>query len=390
MENKPKKMIFVATVPSALNFFRGQLRFLGDRFEVKAVSSGGPMLREVGEREGIEVIETAMEREISLGRDIRSLYALTKVFRRERPGIIHGNTPKGALLSMTAARLCHVPCRIYMCHGLRYQSEKGALRRLLMAMEKIACACSTEVIAVSEGVRSALESDGICRRGKAKVILNGSPNGIDGEYFRRENFSEESLAGLRAEYGIGEKDFVYCFTGRITRDKGISELLEAFDMLCAKYNDVKLLLIGNWEQEASAMTPAACRTVAENVNIIQPGFQTDVRPFMAASDVVVLPSYREGLPTVVLEAGAIGVPVIVSDTTGCRDAVEEGVSGIFTEPKNKDALAGAMESIYCDGGLRESLARKARGSVLHRFGQEELWNAYLTEYESLSQRKRGK
>ena len=258
---KRLKFFFVTTIPRSLSFFVGQYQLLAERFDITAISSQKEELEDFGHKNGINVHFIPMEREISLLRDLKGLFLFIRFFRKERPQIVHGNTPKGSLLSMLASWITHVPVRIYMCHGLRYQGFDGFKRKLLMAMERVTCYCATDVMSVSKGVARVLVSDHICRQ-KPVVVWNGSVSGIDTVKFNPNRAFDR--AAKRSQFGIQESDFVITFVGRIVRDKGIKELVEAFEALSIRHKNMKLLLVGRIEHEGNAISEQTKKKICEN------------------------------------------------------------------------------------------------------------------------------
>lgn len=242
MKNK-KLFYIVTTIPSSLYFFKGQLSYLSNDFDMVAISSDECALEKFGDEEGVRTYCIPMKRPISLLNDFKSLIKFLIFFRRTKPDIVHGNTPKGSFLSMTAAKLTGVSTRIYMCHGLRYQGCSGLMQSLLKMIERISCYCSTTVLCVSNGVKTSLIADGICKASKLKVIGNGSANGIDLEKFNRKNVIVECpLTNIDAG-----KDFTFCFVGRIVKDKGVNELIMAFKKLAGLYHNINLVMVGAFE-----------------------------------------------------------------------------------------------------------------------------------------------
>lgn len=377
-----KKMFMVATVPGFFNFFKGQLKYLSGHLDITLISSSEDALHEIAAREGVSALEVRIERSISPLCDLVSLWKLIRLFRRENPDIVHGNTPKGALVSMVAARLCGIPRRIYMCHGLRYQGSQGVMRQLLMTMEWIACRCATEVICVSESVRRAMSDDGICRMDKMRVVMSGSCNGINTEYFYKEAVADKTVREFRNKTGIPEPAFVFCFVGRITRDKGMIELLEVFDKIYHRHDDVWLLIVGGREDDVKDFPSRTLEIMENHPHTVCTGRLSDIRPALAVTDVFILPSYREGLPTSILEAASMATSTIATDITGCRDAVDDGVTGILVAPRRKRELQEAMERLHTDRNLCEKMGRNARSYVMRRYSQNRLWNAYLQIYNS--------
>lgn len=382
MTNLRKKFFITTTIPLSFNFFKGQLNFLSKEFEITAISSDKRTLERFGEAEGIAVHCIPMARNISLWKDFCCLVRFICFFSKHRPYIVHGNTPKASFLSMLAAKLTNVPVRIYMCHGLRYQGYTGKMEGLLKRMERLSCRCATDVICVSHGVMNTLIEDGICRKEKLKVVAHGSANGIDGK-----RFDKQQIVGTEcvcSKFGITEKNFVFCFVGRIVKDKGINELVAAFKILVRQYTAVHLLLVGPVEDEQNAIDEKTRKEMETNRHIHAVGMQSDIRPFMASSHVFVLPSYREGFGVVLMEAGALGLPCITTDINGCNEIIQDGMNGKIIPPRDKNALYEAMKWFYehRDDEVKE-MALRARPLIMERYEQHKVWAVLLEEYKSL-------
>ena len=380
MRNK-KLFYIVTTIPLSLNFFRGQLSYLSNSFKVVAISSDKDALEKFGESEKIETHYIPMVRSISLLHDFQSLVKMIVFFGKSKPDIVHGNTPKGGFLSMIAAKLTGVPVRIYMCHGLRYQGSYGFMRSVLKMMERISCYCSTEVLCVSNGVRVTLVADKICKEAKLKVVGNGSSNGIDVTKFDRKTISTEVISSI-VEPG---NKFVFAFVGRIVRDKGVNELVAAFKKITNLYHDVILMLIGSFEDDDNPIEENTKVEIKSNPYIHYWGSQEDVRPFMCASDVFILPSYREGFGMVLMEAGALSVPCITTNIIGCNEIIQDGINGKIIPPRDEDALYEAMKWCYehRNDEIKE-MAERARTMIVERYEQHKVWEALLEEYQLLS------
>lgn len=381
------KLLRVTTVAGSLDsMLRGQLRFLNERFEVVGVASGAETLAKVAAREGIRVADVPMRREIAPARDLRSLFALVRLFRRERPYIVHANTPKASLLAMWAAWIARVPHRIYYVTGLRFETTTGAFRLLLKTMERLTCFFATKVIPEGDGVKATLLRERITRKATEK-ILNGNINGIDLEYFRRTPEIEARAAEIRREIGAEAGTLVFGFAGRIVRDKGVNELVRAFSRLRRELggNAVRLLLLGDFED---ALDPIADDVRAEiaraDSGIRAPGYRDDLRPYYAATDVFVLPSHREGFPNVVMQAGAMGVPALVTDINGSNEIVRDGENGLIVPPRDEAALLAAMRRLF-DGRatLVPALAARSRGLIASRYERSAVWRATLAMYLAL-------
>ena len=377
---KPKLFI-TTTAARTFSFFRGQTKLWDETFDVCAISSEKEKLIDFAQTEGIRYCYMPMHREISLFSDVFCLLRFIWLLVKERPYIVHGNTPKASMLSMVAAWLTRRPVRIYMCHGLRYQTTTGNLRRILMFMEKLSCSCATQVICVSEGVRKQLVKDGLCKEGKGKVVGYGTAGGIDVDYFARESIS--GISDKRAELEIPQDDFVFSFVGRIVKDKGINELVAAFDKLSQDYH-VSLILVGPQENDLDPIKRETEELIKANKHIYAVGRQSDVRSYLAASDAFVLPSYREGVGMVLLEANAMDVPCIASDIIGCNDVVTEGVNGELVRPRSADALYHKMKDWAEHREYVEKLAKGCRNYVISRYSSEDVRRAYYHELKSLA------
>ena len=379
MLNYMPKLLRLTTVDISLNsLLKGQLRYLSQYFEVVGVAADTGVLQQVSEREGVRVVDLPMHREISLWADCKSLWTLIKLFRRERPDIVHANTPKASLLGMMAAALCRVPNRIYTVTGLRFETTQGVLRFVLKTMERITCLCATKVIPEGDGVKSILLRERITRKPMQKV-LNGNINGVDLEWYDRT----ESVMQRASEVRGDSTDFTFVFIGRIVRDKGVNELVEAFSRLANERSDVRLMLVGRFEDDLDPLPQHTKKQIESNERISFVGYQSDVRPYLVASDVLVLPSYREGFPNVVLQAGAMGLPVIVTDVNGSDEAICSGVNGVIVPKYSSEVLYRAMSDMVSDRDATANMAAVAREMVASRFDQKDVWAALANMYKEL-------
>ena len=375
---KGKKIIRVSTIPQSLNnFLRGFLKELSKEYEVVAISSPGDALHAIQEREKVRVVEIPMERHISVFKDIFSLFHLIFVFAKERPSMVHSMTPKAGLLSMLAAWITRVPIRIHTFTGLVFPTSTGFKRKILMFMDRLTCACATNINPESKGVANDLKRYGITNK-PLKIIANGNVRGVNLSFFKR---TPEVLA--KASGMCDKSSFTFCFVGRLVGDKGINELVKAFDRLSKDCNAVRLFLIGRREEKLDPLDDIVISILERNKQITEFGQQNDVRPFLAASDFFVFPSYREGMPNVVLEAGAMGLPSIVTDINGSNEIVVNGRNGVIIPVKDEEALYMQMkEWIECPE-IAKAMAENARSYVAERYEQQMIWKATLAEYRRL-------
>ncbi len=443
-----KKLMRLTTVDLSLDkLIRGQLRYLNQYFDVVGVAADQGLLQGVAIREGIRVIDAPMHREISLVADVKSLWTLYKLMRRERPDILHCNTPKGSLLGLLAGKLAGVPNRVYTVTGLRYQGAHGLFRWLLMTMERISCACATKVIPEGQGVLHTLQADKIT--GKPLQVLHfGNINGIDTSYYSNvalcldsnecfegdlnSNYSNESnnldlnlnvpnssngmspwstptlnsvdgeaeggsreleqelaaqkvvRAKVRRDLNLSDDDFVFVFVGRIVKDKGINELVASL-----KQTDCKTIMVGSFDDD-DPIDAASKQWLETSDKVRCVGWQEDVRPYLAAADALVFPSYREGFPNVPIQAGALGIPCIVTNINGCNEIIKDNLNGkIIVAPltsgsdKMQQALESTMQWFVAHSDEVRRMGRNARGYITTRYEHRDVWEATRKMYEKL-------
>jgi glycosyltransferase involved in cell wall biosynthesis len=377
MDIKPKLLI-VTTVPLSLNFFKGQIQVLKKLFNVELVSTSGKLLNDISVAENVKSHSVSMKREISVFNDILSLLGLIRLFFNEKPKVVHGNTPKAGLLSMAAAWVNNVPIRIYYVHGLRYQGTIGLKKKILVLMECLSCYFSTDIYAVSFGIKGLLKSDRITKKA-INVIGNGSVNGIDVDFFSRH---QPDVINLKEEYQINKSNFVFGFVGRLTKDKGIYELVKAFVKVNKIHSNSRLLLVGEFEIGDPVLEETKIE-IKTNKNIIHVGFQNDVRAFLIMMNVFVFPSYREGFGVSLMEAAAMGVPSLSSNITGCEEIIKDGYNGILIPSKSVSELYNAMEKIISDEDLLIKLSLVSREFVISKYEQKKVWKNTLNSYWKL-------
>ena len=324
------------------------------------------------------VTTVPMERHISPLRDLRSLWRLWMLFRRERPAMVHSMTPKAGLLCMMAARMASVPVRVHTFTGLVFPTATGLTRKILMLTDRITCACATHVIPEGEGVKADLLNNRITRK-PLRVLGHGNVNGVDLSRFDPDNPEVTAAASTLRRQDV----FTFVFVGRLVGDKGINELVDAFSRLNAEYPATRLLLVGPEEPELDPLRPETRAEIARNDAIRAVGRQPDVRPYYAAADALVFPSYREGFPNVVIEAGAMGLPSIVTDINGSREIILEGRNGTIIPPRDAAALLAAMRRFVTDRDAMAAMAREARPLVASRYEQSYVRRALLDFYKEI-------
>lgn len=381
-----KKLIRITTVPISLKvLLKGQLSFMSKHFHVIGVSSSGSELTEVNLNEGIEVVKIDMSRKITLFKDLVSLWEVYLFLKKSKPNLVHTHTPKAGIVGMLAAKFAGVPHRLHTVAGLPLMEATGNKRKLLDFVEKLTYSAATKVYPNSKGLYEFILEHKFTSPNKLKIIGNGSSNGIDTSFFSNEFIKEEQKNKLKGQLDISSEDFVFIFVGRLVGDKGINELVYAFDKIGKTHSELRmrLLLVGLLEEALDPLRYEVLEKIKTNPNVISVGFQEDVRPYFAISDALVFPSYREGFPNVVMQAGAMELPSIVSNINGCNEIVIEGVNGTIIPVKDIDAIYNAMVNFVKDKVYYITLKKNARKMIQERYEQSVVWNALLEEYNNL-------
>lgn len=377
-----RKIIRATTVPQSLGFFEGTMPELLKDYDVQLLSSPGEELLKEGEKFEVKTHAVEMFRRLSPWKDLVSLRKLIKVFRKERPYMVHSMTPKAGLLCMMAAWWTKVPIRVHTFTGLVWPTEKGFKRRLLMLTDKITCACATHIIPEGEGVKSDLLNAHITKK-PIRVLGYGNVKGVDMTYFSRRPEVMEKAATIK-----DDSLFTFLFVGRIVREKGINELCEAFEQVQNQFPNVRLFLVGKFEDDIDPISEKSKTIIEQNPAImaVGPKYGDDLLAYYAASDCFVFPSYREGFPNTVLEAGAMGLPSIVTDINGSREIVVDGKNGLIIPSKDSEALYQSVCRIIAEEGLRNQLISNARKMISSRYSKEYVEQCILDYYNELMAR----
>lgn len=393
------KLFRITTVPVSVEKLLGkQLTFMNQFYEVTAISSDKEDLERVGQELGVKTKAIEMTRKITPIQDLKSLWQMYCYLKQEKPDIVHTHTPKAGLIGMIAAKLAGIKVRLHTVAGLPLMETSGVKRKVLNLVEKLTYACATKVYPNSYGLKDFILKEKFCPPHKLKVIGNGSTNGIDTAYFNPALFSPHQKKEIRQQWQLEEDDFVWIFVGRLVKDKGINELVAAFRQLTEEFNDSenknssvdnirnrapKLLLVGPLEPELDPLLPETLREMEHNKNILTVGYQNDVRPYLAAADALVFPSYREGFPNVVMQAGAMELPSIVTDINGCNEIVKNNENGMIISVKNRDQIYNALLKLMADLSLYSKMKSQAREYIVQRYDQKLIWNAILAEYREM-------
>jgi glycosyltransferase involved in cell wall biosynthesis len=353
------------THPQTCLTLTGRLRALREAgFRVTLVSSPGELVKRTAAREGAESLEVPIERKIAPLADMVSLARLWWLLLRLRPDLTEFSTPKAGLLGTLAAMLCGVPRRVYMLRGLKLETSTGLKRRILLAAERLAAGCAHVVLCNSESVRAEALALRIAPEGKLRVLGQGSSNGVDVERFA------PGLSDVRERLGLPREAPVVGFAGRLTRDKGVPELIEAFDTILKAEPKAHLLLVGWFDASEDALDAGLRRRIEEHPRIHCTGFVADTAPYYRAMDLMVLPTWREGFPNVVLEAAATGLAVITTLCTGSRDSVVPEVTGLLIPPGSPEAISEAVLKLLRDPERRNRMGQAARAWVAEHFADE--------------------
>lgn len=378
------KLIRITTVPISLDkLLSGQLAFMSQFYKIVAISSDEEYLNKVGAKESVEVYPIEMTRQITPIKDLVAVIKLYFYFKKHKPFIVHTHTPKAGTVGMIAAKLAGVPNRLHTIAGLPLLEATASKRRLLNFVEKVTYYSATKIYPNSGGLHDIIVKENFCSVEKLKVIANGSSNGIDTSFFNSEKYTVNEIESLRVRTGITKNDFVFIFVGRLVSDKGINELIVAFKELSKEFENAKLLLVGPLETDLDPLLPETLIEIEQNKAVLSLGYQNDVRPYFAVANALVFPSYREGFPNVVMQAGAMGLPSIVSNINGCNEIIIESHNGTIIPVKNAAAICNAMKKMMSDVDYYINLKKNSRKRIIENYEQSVVWQALLKEYKSL-------
>lgn len=373
-----KKIFINTTVPITFKgILVGQPKFLSQFYNVSLVSSPDTELEEMGDYEGVATFSVRMVRGISPLNDLISVYKMYNLLRKHTPDAVHSYTPKAGLVTMLAGFLCRVPVRVHTFTGLIFPTSTGIKQKILIWMDRLICACATTIIPEGNGVKQDLINYGITKK-KLNVIGHGNIAGVDTDYFNRDVVINEGTdSHLRAQLNLPKDAFLFCFVGRFTLDKGFSELIVAFNKLP---ENAHLVLVGEMDTRIP-LPPDKIKALRQHSRIHNLGWRNDIRPALTISDVVVLPSYREGFPNVPLQAGAMQLPSIVTDINGCNEIITSYVNGWIIPPKDSVALEQAMLLSMSFPNIKR-MGINARVLVQDKFERHLHWQNMLQFYNS--------
>lgn len=372
-----KKLILGVTVGGSSRLLDGQANYFKELgYEVYLISQDHFKEPIFCQKEGITHLPVKdLVADIHPLKDIKALFQIIEYFRKVKPDIVNVGTAKMGLLGVIAAKLLGVPKVIYTCRGYRFETETGLLKWLLINFDRLIVSLSDHVIFVSPSLKLEAKNYKLPSEGKSTVIGFGSSNGVNIDAFQREQIAKNDREQLIAKYVL-ENKLVIGFVGRVTEHKGVYELMEAFEKLYAKNNKLCLIMIGHIK----------CDNLFEQRFRAHPGvihipFQDDVPLYMSLFDIFVLPSWREGFPNVPIQAAAMGLPVIVSNATGCIDSVQDGVNGTIYQVKDSEALYKALKKYIDQPELRWEHGTNGLDWA-KQFSQEKIWSGIQKVYES--------
>lgn len=379
-----KKLVRVTTIPLSLEkLLEGQLTFMSQHYHVTAVSADESRLQKYGVDNHVDTYFVELTRAITPVADLKAVFKLTSYLRKEKPLIIHSHTPKAGIISMLAGWLAGVPIRLHTVAGLPLLEVQGLKRKILDFVEKITYKLAHRVFPNSFELKNIILDLDFAEESKLKVLGNGSSNGIDTNYFDPSQFSIKYKSELKASLGISQDDIIFVFVGRLVKEKGIEELILAFNDLRENFPNCSLLLIGPYEQDLDPISDETIQKIENDPKIITTGYQPDVRPYFAIADVLAFPSYREGFPNVVLQAGAMSLPAIVTNINGCNEIIQDSENGLIIPVKSYKALYKAMKKLVENSNFRHQLTLNARNTIQKKYEREYFWQILLKEYKEL-------
>lgn len=380
--NKKPLLIRITTVPVSMQLLlKGQMKFMQQQgFKVTMISSDGAEVEAVQKQEECELIKVPFTRTISPFTDLLCLIKLFSIFRRLKPQIVHTHTPKAGLIGMLAARLAGVPVRLHTIAGLPWMETTGRLRWLLKLIEKLTAAAASRIYPNSNALKIFLEENDIARD-KMKVLGKGSSNGINSTFFSETPEIESQAMALRAQKNVAADAWVWIFVGRLVKDKGLGELLDAFEVVQQQFTNDQLWLLGVEEPELDPLDERHKKMLHAHKNIHCWGFQKDIRPYLSAAQVLTFPSYREGFPNVPMQAALMGCMLILSDINGCNEIVQHNENGMLVPVKDTAGLQQAMMNARLHPDMKEQFAAAIRKKIIADYDQQKLWSLILAEYD---------
>ena len=375
-----KKLVIIVTVPVVLEtWLKGQAKFLSDYYEVEIITAPSHTISSIESYENVSIKTMDFNRQINFFKDIKVLMQLWLYLIKEKPSIVYTLTPKAGLLGMIASWISGVKHRVHCVVGLPHLEAEGTRKTILTMTEKITYFFSSKIYCNSINLKDIVAS---MTSKSVDIIGNGSVNGVDTDYFKDRLTSKEKTQVLE-KLGFKTDDFVIIFVGRIVKDKGINELLNVVNALSLKYTNIKLLLIGDYKNESDPISEKSMQIIDENASIKYLEFQEDIGIFMSISNLFVLPSYREGLPNVLIEAGSYGIPLVATNINGCNEIITHNQNGVLVNKKDEKDLSNAIEKLITDKEFYQKIKTNIRPSIVSRYDQKYFLSELLKEFQKV-------
>ncbi|WP_168384766.1 glycosyltransferase family 4 protein [Acinetobacter indicus] len=367
-----KNIALIVATPLSFNvFYKNHINFLKEFYDVTLIANFNLDLCTI---EGVKKIHIDIERKPNLVKDIKVLFQLIKIFKQQKFSLVHSTTPKAGLLTQIAARFVGVRVRLHTFTGQVWATKKGMKREILKCIDRIIGYLPTHLLTDSQSQKDVLENEKIVPRNKVEVLGLGSICGVDLTKFKP--IDSVVKAQTRMEIGISKHDFLFLYLGRLNKEKGILDLIEAFQLVHEKFSKAKLLFVGKDEE---GLIDFICKHPQFGSFILYKGFTNSPQNYMAMADVFCLPSYREGFGSVIIEAAACGTPSIGTNIYGLTDAIENGKSGLLCEVDNSQDLSEKMISFIENDTLRKECAEYGLQRVKDNFNTV-LISQYLSEF----------
>ncbi len=383
------KILRITTVQESLeSLLKGQLHFFisqGYDLSMASAVTANDRIEALEKQEGCKHYNLPLTRKITPIKDFIAIWKTYTLIRKLKPTIVHTHTPKAGMVGMIAAWFAGVPIRLHTVAGLPLMERKGLIKKILIGVERITYAFATQVYPNSFGLKDYINQN-ISRDPKIKVIGQGSSNGINTINFSRSSEIIEKAQLIRVNLDLKKSDYIWIFVGRVVGDKGINELVEAFDIFQKEYPDNSLLVVGSYEKELDPLKTQTIKLLESHEKIFHVGFQKDIRPYLCLSNTLVFPSYREGFPNVPMQAACMGLSLILSDINGCNELIKNNESGLLIPSKSIQAIIDAMKRLYLSKEFGNLLGRNANNEIRQKYSQSVVLNHILLEYELLVNR----
>ena len=376
-----KRLVIITSVPVNIStWLKGQPKYLSQFFQVEIVTSFSNKIKEIENYEGVKINTITFTRRITPLRDLIALYKLIRYFNKFQPDIVYSLNPKSGLLAMIAAKIVNIPIRMHCVVGLVNFGSKGLKKRVLIWSEQLTYYFATNLYCNSRLLGKYISTNLTSK--KVRTIGHGSVNGVDMDYFSSSTSTSEKYR-IQSELNFTSDDFIITFVGRIVKDKGVDDLVSAFSKLSVLNNNLKLLIIGSYDDNLNPIKKITRDEIEKSQNIKRINFQDDIRQFFEITNLFVLPSHREGFPNVLLEAGSYNIPIVASNINGCNEVVENGVNGLLFENKNIEALVDSINIFMTNDEFYNSVKENIRSTIFAKYSQEKFHKDLHAELNNL-------